>query len=67
MPLRLILRQHKELADWAEPKLAPVLAMLYPQNRGFAARHRLHWPPAYCIVVQEMDGGAYTAGTNVRQ
>jgi hypothetical protein len=54
-----------ELADWTEHKLAPVLAVWYPQivallpSTGFTA------PPAYSIVVRKMDGVAYTSGTNV--
>jgi hypothetical protein len=54
-----------ELADWAEHKLAPVLAVWYPKivallpSAGFTA------PAAYSITVKKMDGVAYTAGTNV--
>jgi hypothetical protein len=54
-----------ELDDWAEQKLAPVLAVWYPKivallpSTGFTA------PPAYSIIVQKMDGVAYASGTKV--
>ena len=54
-----------ELTDWADHKLAPILALWYPKivallpSAGFTA------PPDYSITVQKMDGVAYTSGTNV--
>jgi hypothetical protein len=54
-----------ELADWADHKLAPVLAEWYPKivallpSPGFVA------PSQYHVTIRPMDGVAYTTGTNV--
>jgi hypothetical protein len=54
-----------ELADWAEHQLAPVLAVWYPKIVALLPSAGFTGPPAYSIIVQKMDGVAYTAGTNV--
>jgi len=53
------------LKDWADHKLAPVLADWYPKivamlpSPGFVA------PTRFNITIKPMDGVAYTVGTNV--
>jgi len=54
-----------ELADWAQHKLAPVLAVWYPKIAALLPSTGFTAPPAYSIIVQKMDGVAYTAGTHV--
>jgi Peptidase of plants and bacteria len=54
-----------ELADWARHKLAPVLAAWYPKIAALLPSAGYTAPAAYSIIVQKMDGVAYTTGTNV--
>jgi hypothetical protein len=54
-----------ELSDWAEHKLAPVLAQWYPKITALLPSDGFTAPRGYTITVQDMDGVAYTTGTNV--
>ena len=54
-----------ELTDWADHKLAPVLAAWYPKIVAMLPSDGYTAPAAYTITVQAMDGVAYTTGTNV--
>ncbi|HTV43092.1 MAG TPA: GH92 family glycosyl hydrolase [Candidatus Sulfotelmatobacter sp.] len=54
-----------ELTDWAQHKLAPVLATWYPKIVAMLPSDGFTAPAAYTITVQPMDGVAYTTGTNV--
>ena len=54
-----------ELADWAEHKLGPVLAVWYPKIVALLPSSGFTAPQAYSITVQPMDGVAYTSGTKV--
>jgi predicted alpha-1,2-mannosidase len=54
-----------ELTDWADHKLAPVLAQWYPKITAMLPSDGYTAPSGYTITVQDMDGVAYTTGTNV--
>lgn len=54
-----------ELSDWAEHKLAPVLAVWYPKIAALLPSNGFTAPAAYSITIQKMDGVAYTADTKV--
>lgn len=54
-----------ELADWADHKLAPVLAEWYPKITAMLPSDGFTAPAGYTITVQDMDGVAYTTDTNV--
>jgi len=54
-----------ELAEWAEHKLAPVLAVWYPKIVALLPSSGFTAPQAYSITVQPMDGVGYTSGTKV--
>jgi len=54
-----------ELADWVQHKLAPVLAQWYPKITALLPSDGFTAPTGYTITVQQMDGVAYTTGTNV--
>jgi len=54
-----------ELKDWAENKLAPVLAEWYPKIVALLPSEGYTAPTRYKITIKPMDGVAYTAGTAV--
>jgi len=54
-----------ELTDWAENKLAPVLAEWYPKIVALLPSPGYTAPSAYYLTIMPMDGVAYTTGTNV--
>ncbi|HEV2327492.1 MAG TPA: GH92 family glycosyl hydrolase [Verrucomicrobiae bacterium] len=54
-----------ELANWADNKLAPVLAQWYPKIAAMLPSDGFTAPAGYTITVQDMNGVAYTTGTNV--
>lgn len=54
-----------ELADWAQHKLAPVLADWYPKIVAMLPSGGYTAPTHFHITIRPMDGVAYTAGTNV--
>ncbi len=53
------------LKDWAEQKLAPVLAEWYPKIVALLPSEGFTAPTHYSITIKPMDGVAYTAGTRV--
>lgn len=54
-----------DLADWAEHKLGPVLAQWYPKIVAMLPSDGYTAPQGFTITIQDMDGVAYTTGTNV--
>jgi Peptidase of plants and bacteria len=53
------------LKDWAEKKLAPVLAEWYPKIVALLPSEGFTAPTHYSITIKPMDGVAYTSGTRV--
>ena len=54
-----------ELTDWVKDKLAPVLAVWYPKIAALLPSEGFNSPTNYTITVKDMDGVAYTSGTDV--
>jgi hypothetical protein len=54
-----------ELKDWAENKLAPVLADEYPKIVALLPSDGFTAPARFKITIKPMDGVAYTVGTHV--
>jgi predicted alpha-1,2-mannosidase len=54
-----------EFLDWAKNKLAPVLVEWYPKIVAFLPSPGYTAPTHYTITVKDMDGVAYTSGTDV--
>jgi predicted alpha-1,2-mannosidase len=54
-----------ELKDWAEGKLAPVLAEWYPKIVAQLASEGFNAPAHFSLTLRPMDGVAYTSGTKV--
>jgi Peptidase of plants and bacteria len=54
-----------QLADWADEKLAPVLAGWYPKIVALLPSPGFTAPTHYTVTVRPMNGVAYTTGTHV--
>ncbi|HTV63037.1 MAG TPA: GH92 family glycosyl hydrolase, partial [Verrucomicrobiae bacterium] len=54
-----------DLTDWVQHKLAPVLAGWYPKIVALLPSDGFTAPTSYTITVKDMDGVAYTSGTDV--
>ena len=57
--------QSPGLKDWAEQKLAPVLAEWYPKIEALLPSEGYTAPKKFTITIKPMNGVAYTAGKNV--
>lgn len=57
--------QAADLKEWAEEKLAPVLAAWYPKIVALLPSEGYSAPKAVNIVIRPADGVAYASGTNI--
>lgn len=54
-----------DLKDWAEQKLAPVLAEWYPKLTGMMGSDGFVPPRSFSVTIKPMDGVAYTSGAGI--
>ncbi len=57
--------QAPELKEWADQKLAPVLAEWYPRLTNIMASEGYKAPSKFSVEIKPVDGVAFTSGTKV--